>query len=336
MKNATDTILDIIVSFRKAKALFVAAHYDIFTHIQEGKDTVEKICKSIKTNRRATEILLNALVPMGMLDKKNGSYTNTAISRLTLVKGSLGYMGNNLKYQEILSEPWLDLRNVVKRGKTFQPLEHWLFKHETFFREYILAMNDIASMPARELASKIPLQEARNLLDVGAGPGTFSLACLERNDSLQATLLDLPSTIKIARGVFSNKGFLRRARFMVGDYKRLSFGKECFDVVIMSHITHNEGENFNRQLLAKAWKCLRPGGYVVIHDFMLNGERTAPLFDALFSLHMLVSTQSGQTYSTEEYKSWLHKEKFLEIGEHIICGGSPNASRAIVAIRPRC
>jgi hypothetical protein len=39
---------------------------------------------------------------------------------------------------------------------------------------------------------------------------------------------------------------------------------------------------------------------IIIHDFILNDSMDGPLFPALFSLNMLLGTESGQSYSEEQ------------------------------------
>ena len=52
---------------------------------------------------------------------------------------------------------------------------------------------------ARTLAERLPLRGARPLLDVGGGSGAFSIAFCERHPELQATLVDFPQVLDIAR-----------------------------------------------------------------------------------------------------------------------------------------
>jgi ubiquinone/menaquinone biosynthesis C-methylase UbiE len=334
--NSTDNfqqILQMIMNYRAAKVLFVAAYYDIFSIIKRGKNTVRRVCLALKTVSRPTQILLDTLVCMGFLQKNGDSYNNTSLSENILVKGSPNYIGNNLTYQELLCEAWCDLRNVLKKGKTSRPLEYWLFQHKTFFKEYILAMHNIAEKPAREIAGLLSIKHAKTLLDIGAGPGTYALAFLNKNKSLKAVLIDLPSSIKVARNILSNHPAMPRIEFKNGNYNQISFGTRCFDIILMSHITHNEDAKVNLRLLKKAFSALRPGGLLVLHDFMLDRNKTNPLFDALFSVHMVVSTKMGQTYSIDEYSSWIQEAGFVDLRKYKICKESLNASQVLIATR---
>jgi ubiquinone/menaquinone biosynthesis C-methylase UbiE len=73
----------------------------------------------------------------------------------------------------------------------------------------------------------------------------------------------------------------------------------------------NEAEN--KDLLARCFRALTPGGRLVIQEFILEADKTAPKQAALFSLNMLVGTQSGASYSEPEYAAWLAEAGFSEI-----------------------
>jgi hypothetical protein len=50
----------------------------------------------------------------------------------------------------------------------------------------------------------------------------------------------------------------------------------------------------------------------VISDFVLEADKTAPRFGALFALNMLVNTRGGSSYSEPEYDAWLKQAGFAE------------------------
>ena len=73
-----------------------------------------------------------------------------------------------------------------------------------------------------------------------------------------------------------------------------------YDAIWLSHILHGEGPDACRMIIQKAVGVLKPGGMIIIHDFILNNSMDGPLFPALFSLNMLLGTDSGQSYSEEQ------------------------------------
>ncbi|TBR17225.1 methyltransferase domain-containing protein, partial [bacterium] len=329
-----DGIVETIMGYRKAKVLMVAAQLDCFTRL-ERPATAAQAARALRVDGRGAEILLDALVAMRLLDKAGGVYRNTALSREFLVRGRPRFMGENLRYQELIWDAWSDLEGAVRRGRPGRPLGHWLRREKGFVRDYIRGMDNIARAPARQIAGLLDLRAARSLLDVGGGPGTYARTLLRQNPRLKAAILDLPGTLRVAREFAAREPDLAdRLVLRPGDYKKASFGTAAHDAVLMSHITHDEGPDVNRLLFRKAFRALRPGGTLVVHDFMVSDDRASPLFGALFSVHMLAYTARGRTYTAREYKEWLREAGFGRLVQRSVCRGAKNASEMIAAFKP--
>lgn len=330
MTDPRKRIADLISGYRKAKILFVAASLDLFSHTAGRGGTAEAVAKRLGTDPRATRVLLNALVSTGFLTCRKLSYFNSAVSGRFLVPGRKEYLGNNLCYQDIIWEAWGKLGAVVKSGKTSFPLRRLLSKRKDFLEGYIKGMSNIAGRPAAEIAGKLDLSGAGLMLDVGGGPGTYTASFLGKERGLKGVILDLPETLSVTRGIFSEHPLSGRVSFQEGDYHKADFGKDRYDLVLFSNVTHDEGPAENLELLRKAFKAMRSGGQVVIHDFMLNDDMTSPQFAALFSVHMLVYTNKGRVYSAREYGAWLKKAGFGAIRQLDICPKSDNPSKILV------
>lgn len=335
MKNTDRKIIgDLITGCRKAKVLFTAVSLDVFRLTRRAGAASRSIAKKIGSDPRATEVLLNALVPMGFLRKRSGVYRNTAITDKYLIPGKSGFLGHNLLYQNILWGAWGDLERVVKLGRTDFPLRKLLSGHKDFLDGYIRGMSDIARRPAAEIADVFPFAGAKDMLDVGGGPGTYTEAFLNRTEGLRGTILDLPETLKLTRKIFKAHPLSGRVSFRAGDYHKADFGDSAYDIVLFSNVTHDEGPAENLAMMRKAFRALRPGGRVMVHDFMLNREMTSPEFSALFSVHMLVYTNKGRVYSSDEYSSWLKRAGFGRLRLREICAGADNPSMALVGLKP--
>ena len=330
---SADRLIDEIMGYRKAKILMVAAYLDCFTPL-ESPMTAPVLARRLALDARAMEILLDALTAIGYLRKRGRLYSNAPISSRYLVRGRPGYMGDNLKYQEMIWDAWGDLRHSIGKGGAVRPLEYWLLRHKGFTQEYIRGMDNIARGPAAEIAEFLSPAPGSRLLDVGAGPGTYSLALLRANPSMSATLLDLPSTLKITRKMLVEfPALAARARLKAGNYRTASFGMAEYDLVLLSHITHDESPEVNRRLIEESFRALKPGGRIVIHDFMLESDRVQPVFGALFSVHMLAYTESGRTYTGAEYEKWLRAAGFKRLTRRRIAVKSRNSSQIIVGVK---
>lgn len=323
----------LLAGYRGAKAVFVAVELDVFRALALTDGGVSAVARRVKASRRGVEILLDALAALGFIVKSRGRYRLTAFSRAWLHPDGERSLTNNLRYQELLSPAYAGMTETIRAGRPRQGLPRLLSRRPDFVRDYIRGMADISRRPAAELARALDLSKCSKMLDVGGGPGTFSLACLARAPRLRGTILDLPETLRIARGLIRRTPYARRVELRAGDYHRAAFGRADFDLALLSHVTHDEGVEQNRALLRKACAALKKGGQVVVHDFMTTKDRTGPLFPALFSLHLLSYTDHGRTYSEAEYRDWLAAAGFKAIRRVDICPGASNATAALIAYK---
>jgi len=333
-QRSHDRIGQILLGYRAAKTLFMAAELDLFRLLDHTNDTAERLARKSRASVRAVEILLDALCALGFLQKTKDKYRHTNFSREVLHPDGPRSLAHNLLYQEDLSSSYADLTFTVRNGRPRRNLLDLMRRDPRFVQSYIRGMSEIARRPAQELARSLDLTNVHKMLDVGGGPGSFSAACLERNPGLSATLLDLKETLNVAREFIKNFPHRARLTLKAGNYLKTPLGENTYDLILFSHVTHNESSQDNKNLLRKAYKALRPKGRVVIHDFMVQNHRTAPLFSALFSVHLLTYTESGRAFSEEEYRSWLKETGFRLQQRLVLCPNAPNSSVALVASKP--
>jgi hypothetical protein len=74
------------------------------------------------------------------------------------------------------------------------------------------------------------------------------------------------------------------------------------DLAWVSAIVHQNSREQNRQLFARLFEALDPGGQVLIRDILMDPSRTTPVAGALFAVNMLVNTEQGGTFSFEELR----------------------------------
>jgi hypothetical protein len=58
--------------------------------------------------------------------------------------------------------------------------------------------------------------------------------------------------------------------------------------------------------------ALRPGGRIAIRDIVMEPGRTQPLDGALFAINMLVNTDTGGTFTFEEFAEDLRAAGFVD------------------------
>ena len=153
-------------------------------------------------------------------------------------------------------------------------------------------MHSVSSTMADELVARLGPPKFRHLLDVGGASGTWTLAFLRSAPpDAVATIFDLPDAIAAGAGSgWPARSFPRRVRLVAGDFyvDELPGGA---DFAWLSAICHQHSRRHNRELLAKVWRALTPGGQIAIRDVVMEPSRTRPRDGALFAINMLVNTR---------------------------------------------
>jgi ubiquinone/menaquinone biosynthesis C-methylase UbiE len=304
---------EISYSYWKAQVLFVAIDMDVFTLIGGDGKSCKALTKRLGTDSRATEMVLNTLVSLGLLRKVKGVYKNTAMSNRYLIKDSPLYQGDRILHFHNMWDYWSKLNVAVKTGKptAYDNTEEEV--DDQRLREFIMAMHNIGTVQAGEVCRKLHLKKYRSLLDLAGGQGTYAVRFVERNPEMRAVVFDLPDVTKIAREHIKKSGMKGKVATKAGDCLKDCFGKELYDLVFVSNLLHIYEPGENRKILKKCWDSLLKKGIVVIQEFILNSAKTQPLFGTLFSLNMLMGTHRGSSYSYVEMKEWLKDVGFKDV-----------------------
>jgi cyclopropane fatty-acyl-phospholipid synthase-like methyltransferase len=154
----------------------------------------------------------------------------------------------------------------------------------------------------------------RELLDVGPGPGTYAIHFCRKFPKLQATLFDLPETMKITARSVKDSGLEDRIRLVTGDY-RVDPIVGSYQMIFLSNIIHAESAEENSLLMTKLNPCLERAGKIVIKDHILDDSLTQPPAGALFALLMLLTTEHGRCYSFSEVKGWLESAGYERVSQ---------------------
>jgi SAM-dependent methyltransferase len=303
-------LLRLAHGFELAKVFFTANDLDLFSRLEEGRETAD-LAFELGVDSRALGLLLNALTAMGLLEMSGDSYRNSSVANEFLVRGE-NWRGSIFRHIHHCWEAWNELPKVLRSGRPTAPKEaDILGAREEWTRDFIRGMDDVTRDLAPQVARQLDFGEARVLLDVGGGPGTYAAAFLAAHPSLcEVRLFDLPGALAVGRERLAARGLLDKVRLIEGDFCLNELGSGV-DVVWISQVFHSRDEEGCRMLVEKAWRALNPGGVLAVHEFLLDEGKTAPLSAALFAVHMLVMTEGGRTYSGGEIGGWMAAQGFI-------------------------
>ena len=291
----------------EARLIQAAVELAIFDALENSAGTAEAVANRLKLEPKATELLLNALASLELLHKRADYFSLTEATAKYLLKSSPQYVGAMIRFESALWSCWEKLPEAIRSGQPVRPPN--MYQDQAAETEiFINAMDSLvkARGDATVTANAIDWSGIAELLDVGSGPATYPIALCQRFQKLRATIFDLPGTLAISERYVREAGMAERIRLIAGDYRKTPI-PGSYDVIFLSNIIHGESFESNRSLILKLVSNLKPGGQIVVKDHILDDSRTTPPVGAIFSLLMLLTTESGRCYSFSEIKSWMEQ-----------------------------
>lgn len=290
--------------------------FDLFGRLAAGPRTFDELCRDLDLAERPAVVLLTALRALGLLVRDaDGRFDLSELAREHLVPGGpfditayIGLAGDSPGVREMVER----LRsNRPAAGKPERPGAAFIYREgiesamedEAAARRLTLALAGRARIVAPLLAQRVPLDGARQLLDVGGGTGIYSIAWLQQHPRLRAVVWDRPEVLKVAREMAALYGVADRLEAVPGDMFRDPAPAGC-DVVLLSNVLHDWDVPECRALVRRCADALPPGGRLLLHDVFLNDALDGPLAVALYSA-ALFSLTEGRAYSPAEYRAWL-------------------------------
>jgi hypothetical protein len=298
------SIVRLSTAYWESQALLTANRLRIFDMLSEGGKSAQDIARTLSLDPRGTNLLLRACVALGFLRETAGAFENTAVAATFLVSRSPAFMGNVIRYSDQLYDTWGKLEQSLRSGQPALAAETYLGNDPSRTRQFVLAMHERALGIARTLVGMIDLSGRRALLDVGGGPGTYSVLLTQRFPGLTAEVLELPGVAAVARELIAQAGASDRVTVRDGDYHVASFGSGK-DVVLMSGMFHRESSAACRSLIARAAECLVPGGLLIVSDVFTAGNHTEPTFATMFGLNMMLTASDGGVHADADVQGWM-------------------------------
>jgi hypothetical protein len=309
-----EKVMQIITGGWASSILGAAARHGIFTALEGNPATAENVAKKTGISSRGAQALLDGLTGLGLLILSEGRYQNSPDASLFLVKGKPSYLG---AMAEVFLEDlgtWQKLPDAAKTGLPSAPYSADVADNP-FWHALVPAIAALSFPVAQMAAERLGIAKAGEVswLDVGGGSGVWSAVWLGANKGANGTQLDWPNVNKIGRGFVTNFGVVDRFQTIDGDFHTTDFGSAKYDFGIYAHIAHQEAPADNLATFLKFRKALKPGGTLVVNDFILSNDRTGHPFAMMFAAQMLVVTKNGFTYRQSDYREWLGEAGFKSV-----------------------
>ncbi len=217
-------VVEMASAFYDSCILFAASDLGIFDCLNRTTSaTAETVAAECNLDRRGARLLLDACVALKLLAKTNNTYANTPESQTFLVSGSPAYLGGAIRYNRDVYPAWGKLSQLAQTGAPVERPEIHLGDDPQRTRTFVLSMHGRAMGIGRSVVPQLPLVDCRQLLDVGGGPGTYSVLMAQANPELNCTVLDLPAVVDVADELIAQQQMQDRVKTIPGDYHTTPF-----------------------------------------------------------------------------------------------------------------
>jgi hypothetical protein len=284
----TERMTDIGLAFKKTGAMLAAIKLEFFSHISGGAGTAEELGTALGIEAEKADRLLTACKAMELVREVDGRHVNMSDVERYLVKGSRTYFGDYLDYiarrdyaewdhiaEDLTADGDGDLRDERSYLQMMQDPEA--------ARRFTVAGYEASIGLGHKLAKEYDFSRFGSWLDIAGGSGCYAIPACERNPELKVTIMDQANVIVIAQEFIAKHGLEARIDTMTGNFLETPF-PEGHDLA--SYITPLQGYMPDEiiMVLRRTLAALKPGGELLVIDYMLEDDKTGPLDPAFVNL----------------------------------------------------
>ena len=291
-------------------AIRAALVHDVFSHLEAGVNTPEALARAASVSLRGARGLLDALTGLGLTKVESRRYTATDSARVYLTPSSPLFVGDFVQFVTGHMARFADFPEAVRTGEGLLDL-HGVPDHP-YWEQLVRGIEVLATPIARLAAQHLSIAEAGpiRVRDIGGGRGMFAAEFLAVNPAASAVQIDWANVNALARDFVTSRGVGDRFETRDGHFLELDYGEAEYDVIVYSQMAHGFTPAENREAFAKIHRALKPGGTLLINEYLLEEDGTAHPWVLLFSTNILFHSPKGIGWRIDEYESWLKEAGF--------------------------
>ena len=222
-------VLDLIEAFRRSKTMFTSRLAGRIRRLHEAPAARRGAGAFAGCEPDALERLLDGCAALGLLEKRDGVYRNSAAAEAYLCNASAHTMSGYIRYSDqALYRMWGNLADAIREGtprwsQTFGldgPIFSSFFRSEDAMRDFVRGMHGFGMLTSPKVVAAFDLSGFRRMADLGGATGHLTIAACERYSGLRGVVFDLERVTAMAREQVALSAARDRIEVAAGDFFR--------------------------------------------------------------------------------------------------------------------
>lgn len=270
-----------------------------------GKADPATLSAELEVSERGLRPLLYLLASVNVLCQEQDAYSLSSAGR-----EFLSSRWPSLKHSVPSVAYWERLELAVRSGSCVRPAIEGESDGGSFFSGIVDTLFRLHSPLAQAVADELPLGLGK-VLDLGAGSAVWSLAYVRKNPESQAVAVDHQKVLEeVTRRFLEDHQTAKQYELRPGSYHTVDLESEHYDLIYLGHVIHSEGWEASRSLLARCLGALKPGGRLVVAEWVGSEPRSLDYHANLFDLNMLMFTEHGLVFTASEMEQLCRQAGF--------------------------
>ncbi len=292
-------------------AMLAGMQLEIFTHLSDSPKNAESLSGQLGVRASKLRPVLYSLASAGLLEEKNGLFSNSKEADHFLVKGKKNYIGG---WHEVLSDLWsatLQTAESIRKGKP-QAKHDFDTMTDEEIHAFLGGMHSAAMATGYQLAETYDFSRFHNIVDVGGGSGGSVIAICEKYPNLRATVAELPSIVPFSEQFIREADMEDRINVIGIDIVKDTL-QERYDIALLRNFIQVLGPKAAANSLTHVGQAMQSGGEIYIVGYVLNDDHRSPPETAAYNLVFINLYDDGEAYTESEYTIWLETAGFKAI-----------------------